>query len=759
MNQQITVLKRSGIKENIDLDKIHRVITWAAEGLDNVSVSQVELRSHIQFYDGIKTEDIHETIIKAAADLISEETPDYQYLAARLAVFHLRKKAYGRFEPPTLLDHVNKMVEMGKYDKHLLEDYTAEELNILDSYIDHWRDMNFSYAAVKQLEGKYLVQNRVTGEIYESAQFLYIMVAACLFANYPKETRLDYIRRFYDAVSLFKISLPTPIMSGVRTPTRQFSSCVLIECDDSLDSINATASAIVRYVSQRAGIGINAGRIRALGSPIRGGEAFHTGCIPFYKYFQTAVKCCSQGGVRGGAATLFYPIWHREVESLLVLKNNRGVEENRVRHMDYGVQINKLMYTRLIKGENISLFSPSDVPGLYDAFFADQAEFERLYVKYENDPSIQRETRKAVELFSLMMQERASTGRIYIQNVDHCNTHSPFDPQVAPIRQSNLCLEIALPTKPLTNVEDDQGEIALCTLSAFNLGAIKELDELEELADLTIRALDSLLDYQDYPLPAARKATMNRRTLGVGVINFAYYLAKNGVRYSDGSANGLTHRTFEAIQYYLLKASVGLAKERGACPAFNETNYAKGLLPIDTYKRDLDAICDEPLHYDWDALRAEIIEHGLRNSTLSALMPSETSSQISNATNGIEPPRGFVSIKASKDGILKQVVPEYDKYKDNYELLWNIESNDGYLQLVGLMQKFVDQAISANTNYDPSKQPGGKVPMKLLLKDLLSAYKLGVKTLYYHNTRDGADDAQKDLAVQDDDCAGGACKI
>ncbi|WP_325893278.1 class 1a ribonucleoside-diphosphate reductase subunit alpha [Grimontia sp. NTOU-MAR1] len=759
MNQQITVQKRSGVKENIDLDKIHRVITWAAEGLDNVSVSQVELRSHIQFYDGIKTEDIHETIIKAAADLISEETPDYQYLAARLAVFHLRKKAYGQFEPPTLFDHVNKMVDMGKYDKHLLEDYTAEELNILDTYIDHWRDMNFSYAAVKQLEGKYLVQNRVTGEIYESAQFLYIMVAACLFANYPKETRLDYIRRFYDAVSLFKISLPTPIMSGVRTPTRQFSSCVLIECDDSLDSINATASAIVRYVSQRAGIGINAGRIRALGSPIRGGEAFHTGCIPFYKYFQTAVKCCSQGGVRGGAATLFYPMWHREVESLLVLKNNRGVEENRVRHMDYGVQINKLMYTRLIKGESISLFSPSDVPGLYDAFFADQEEFERLYVQYENDPSIKRETRKAVELFSLMMQERASTGRIYIQNVDHCNTHSPFDPQVAPIRQSNLCLEIALPTKPLTNVEDDQGEIALCTLSAFNLGAIKELDELEELADLTIRALDSLLDYQDYPLPAARKATMNRRTLGVGVINFAYYLAKNGVRYSDGSANGLTHRTFEAIQYYLLKASVGLAKEQGACPSFNETNYAKGLLPIDTYKRDLDAICDEPLRFDWDALRAEIMEHGLRNSTLSALMPSETSSQISNATNGIEPPRGFVSIKASKDGILKQVVPEYEKYKDNYELLWNIESNDGYLQLVGLMQKFVDQAISANTNYDPSKQAGGKVPMKLLLKDLLSAYKLGVKTLYYHNTRDGADDAQKDLAAQDDDCAGGACKI
>ncbi|MDO6706577.1 class 1a ribonucleoside-diphosphate reductase subunit alpha [Photobacterium sp. 1_MG-2023] len=755
MNQQLTVTKRDGRKERIDLDKIHRVITWAAEGLENVSVSQVELKSHIQFYDGIQTEDIHETIIKAAADLISEESPDYQYLAARLAIFHLRKKAYGQFEPPTLLNHVKTMVDKGKYDKHLLEDYSPEEFAVMDNFIDHWRDMNFSYAAVKQLEGKYLVQNRVSGEIYESAQFLYVMIAACLFSKYPAETRLDYIKRFYDAVSTFKVSLPTPIMSGVRTPTRQFSSCVLIECDDSLDSINATASAIVRYVSQRAGIGINAGRIRALGSEIRGGEAFHTGCIPFYKYFQTAVKCCSQGGVRGGAATLFYPIWHREVESLLVLKNNRGVEENRVRHMDYGVQINKLMYTRLIKGENISLFSPSDVPGLYDAFFADQDEFERLYVKYEQDESIKKQTVKAIDLFSLLMQERASTGRIYIQNVDHCNTHSPFDPSVAPIRQSNLCLEIALPTKPLNNVEDESGEIALCTLSAFNLGAIEHLDELEELAELTVRALDALLDYQDYPLPAARRATMNRRTLGVGVINFAYYLAKHGVRYSDGSANNLTHQAFEAIQYYLLKASVGLAKERGACPAFNETTYSQGVLPIDTYKKDLDKICTQELRYDWEALRGEIVEHGLRNSTLSALMPSETSSQISNATNGIEPPRGFVSIKASKDGILKQVVPEYNKYKDNYELLWNIGSNDGYLQLVGIMQKFVDQAISANTNYDPSIQPGGKVPMKLLLKDLLTAYKLGVKTLYYHNTRDGASDAQGDVAA--DDCT--SCKI
>lgn len=761
MNQSLLVTKRDGRTERINLDKIHRVLDWAAEGLNNVSVSQVELRSHIQFYDGIKTSDIHETIIKAAADLISRDAPDYQYLAARLAIFHLRKKAFGQFEPPALYHHVVKMVELGKYDNHLLEDYTEEEFKQMDSFIVHDRDMTFSYAAVKQLEGKYLVQNRVTGEIYESAQFLYILVAACLFSNYPRETRLDYVKRFYDAVSTFKISLPTPIMSGVRTPTRQFSSCVLIECGDSLDSINATSSAIVKYVSQRAGIGINAGRIRALGSPIRGGEAFHTGCIPFYKHFQTAVKSCSQGGVRGGAATLFYPMWHLEVESLLVLKNNRGVEGNRVRHMDYGVQINKLMYTRLLKGGDITLFSPSDVPGLYDAFFADQDEFERLYVKYEHDDSIRKQRVKAVELFSLMMQERASTGRIYIQNVDHCNTHSPFDPVVAPVRQSNLCLEIALPTKPLNDVNDENGEIALCTLSAFNLGAIKTLDELEELAILAVRALDALLDYQDYPIPAAKRGAMGRRTLGIGVINFAYWLAKNGKRYSDGSANNLTHKTFEAIQYYLLKASNELAKEQGACPWFNETTYAKGILPIDTYKKDLDAIVNEPLHYDWQQLRESIKTHGLRNSTLSALMPSETSSQISNATNGIEPPRGYVSIKASKDGILRQVVPDYEHLKDAYELLWEMPNNDGYLQLVGIMQKFIDQSISANTNYDPSRFPSGKVPMQQLLKDLLTAYKFGVKTLYYQNTRDGAEDAQDDLApsIQDDDCESGACKI
>lgn len=758
--EDILVQKRDGRLEKIDLDKIHRVIEWAAEGLDNVSVSQVEISSHIQFYDKITTKSIHETIIKSAADLISAATPDYQYLAARLAIFHLRKIAFGQFEPPHLFDHVTKLTQEGRYDAHILQDFSKEEFDILNDYIDHNRDLSFAYAAVKQMEGKYLVQDRVTKQVFESPQFLYMLVGMCLFASYDKQydkaARLDYIKRFYDTTSTFKISLPTPIMSGVRTPSRQFSSCVLIECDDSLDSINATTSAIVRYVSQRAGIGVNAGRIRALGSPIRGGEAQHTGCIPFYKLFQTAVKCCSQGGVRGGAATLFYPIWHLEVENLLVLKNNRGVEDNRVRHMDYGVQINKTIYTRLIKNQNVTLFSPSDVPGLYDAFFADQAEFERLYEQYEQDDSIRKRSVPAQELFSLMMQERASTGRIYVQNVDHCNTHSPFDPSVAPIRQSNLCMEIALPTQPLDNINDENGEIALCTLSGINLGEINQLEDIKEPAELIVRALDALLDYQDYPVIAAKNGSMKRRTLGIGVINYAYYLAKNGTKYSDPTALGLTHRTFEALQYYLLVASNKLAKEQGACPAFGDTTYSQGILPIDTYKADIDAICNEPLQLDWEALRHDIKTHGLRNSTLTALMPSETSSQIANATNGIEPPRGLVSVKASKDGILKQVVPEIDKLKDQYELLWQMPNNKGYLSLVAIMQKFIDQSISANTNYDPTKFEDSRVPMKVMIQDLLMAYKLGVKTLYYHNTRDGANDAQDDL---ENGCAGGACTL
>ena len=759
IDQDIQVIKRDGTRESIDLEKIHRVVHWASQDLENISVSQVEINSQIAFFDGIKTEDIHETIIKSAADLISTEVPDYQYLAARLAIFHLRKKAFKSFTPPSLIHHVINLTDLGIYDKDILKKYNKTEFKELDNYIDHWRDMNFSYAAVKQLEGKYLVQNRVTGEIFESPQFLYMLAGMCLFQDYKGKARLDIVKRFYDATSTFKISLPTPIMAGVRTPTRQFSSCVLIETDDDLDSISASSGAIVKYVSQRAGIGINAGRIRALGSPIRGGEATHTGCIPFFKHFHTAVKSCSQGGVRGGAATLFYPLWHLEVEGLLVLKNNTGTDENRIRHLDYGVQFNGLMYQRFLADGDITLFSPNDVPGLYDAFFADQIKFKKLYEKYEKDKTIRKEKIKARDLFSKFMKERANTGRIYLQNVDHCNTHGAFDANLAPIRQSNLCMEITLPTKPLFSVQDENGEVALCTLSAVNLGALGSLDELEDITEIIVRSLDSLLDYQDYPIKAAELASKNRRTLGIGVTNLAYYLAKNNAKYSDGSGNELIHKTFEALQFYSLKASNKLANDFGACPLFSETQYAKGILPVDSYKKDIDKFCGTKLDLDWDSLRKDIKATGLRNSTLTALMPCESSSQISNSTNGIEPPRGFVSIKQSKDGILKQVVPEYEKFHKKYELLWDIKDNEGYLQLCAIMQKFVDQSISTNTHYDPSQFEGGKVPMKLFLMDLLKAYKYGIKTLYYHTTRDGASDDQNNNKSTDDDCEDGVCKL
>jgi ribonucleoside-diphosphate reductase alpha chain len=764
--QSIQVVKRDGRKEPFTWEKIDRVIEWAGEGLD-VSTSQVGVNVRLHVFDGVTTQDLHRAVVKAMADLISADEPDYQYMAARAAMFGIRKEVYGQFEPMYFPLFVKSMVAKGLYDEAILNDYDEYELSVMAEAIDHSRDLSYAYAAVKQLEGKYLVQNRVTGEIYETPQMANMMISACLFSRYPQDVRMDYVLKFYEYLSTFKISLPTPIMAGMRTPTRQFSSCVLISAGDSLDSINAASAAIVKYVSQRAGIGLNVGDIRALGSEIRGGEANHTGLIPFIKLMQAAVKSCSQGGVRGGAATVFYPAWHYEVMDLLVLKNNRGTEANRVRHMDYAVQLNGFLYQRLLSNGKISCFSPHEVPGLLDAFFADQKEFARLYEIYEADSSIRRQTYTAAELFGVIASERASTGRIYIQNVDHCNTHSPFRPEVAPVRQSNLCLEIALPTKPMEFVNDGSGEIALCTLAAFNLGELTP-SEFPIAADLLVRGLNELLDYQDYPVLAAKQGSDYRRTLGVGVINYAYWLAKQGLKYSDGSANEPTHRLFEQMQYHLMKASVELAKEKGACPGFHETTYSQGILPIDTYKKDVDSIVSSKLYCDWDGLRADIMKYGMRNSTLSALMPSETSSQISNSTNGIEPPRGLVSVKQSKDGVLRQVVPEVARLRDAYQTLWMLPDNKGYIELVAIMQKFVDQTISANTNYDPSKFPNNKVPAKQVLKDLITGYKLGVKTWYYHNTRDGSDDKSFEdkalppleaVIVEDDGCESGACKI
>ena len=730
------VQKRDGRLEDLNIDKLHKVVMYACEDITGVSASQVEIHSQIQFFDNIVTENIQETLIKSAADLISEETPNYQYVAGRLINYHLRKQVYGTFTPPCLCDIVQDNIDAGFYDPEFVELYTKEEINELQSFIDHGRDEYLTYAAMEQFRGKYLVQNRATGEIFETPQVAYMMIAATLFSKYPKETRLGYVKRYYDAISRFKISLPTPVMAGVRTPQRQFSSCVLIETDDSLDSINATASSIVKYVSQKAGIGIGAGSIRAIGSKIRSGDATHTGVIPFYKLFQSAVKSCSQGGVRGGAATLYYPIWHLEIEDMLVLKNNKGTEDNRVRHMDYGVQFNKLMYERLIEGGNITLFSPHEVPEVYNAFFNDQDKFKELYEQAERKTSIRKKTIPAVELFSSFVQERKDTGRLYLMNVDHANTHGSFLEDIAPIKQSNLCCEINLPTKPLKDINDPDGEISLCTLSAVNWGAIRSLEQLENVCDLAVRALDELLDYQEYPIDAARRSTMNRRPLGVGIINFAYWMAKNGSTYQEPDLEMVDTWT-EAWSYYLIKASNDLAKEKGACPLSHETKYGQGITPNQTYKKDVDELIKHQERADWKTLRADLKEHGIRNSTLMALMPAETSAQISNSTNGIEPPRSYVSIKQSKHGVLKQVVPGFPRLKNKYDLLWDQKSPEGYLKIMAVLQKYIDQGISVNTSYNPEHYEEEKVPMSLLLQHLIMFYKYGGKQLYYNNTHDG----------------------
>jgi len=733
----IQVTKREGHREDLNLEKLHKVVFWATQGITGVSASEVEIKSHIQFYNGIKTSDIQETLIKSAADLISEETPNYQYVAGRLINYHLRKQVYNSYTPCALLELVTRNVESGFYDKGLLAAYTTDEWNTLDSYIKHERDENFTYVAMEQWRGKYLVQNRVTGDIFETPQMAYMLIAATLFQTYPTETRLRWVKDYYDATSMGDISLPTPVMAGVRTPQKQFSSCVLIETDDSLDSINATASSIVKYVSQKAGIGIGAGRIRALGSPIRSGDAYHTGVVPFYKLFQSATRSCSQGGVRNGAATLYYPIWHLEIEDLLVLKNNKGTEDNRVRHMDYGVQFNKLMYERLITGGDITCFSPHDVPEMYDAFFNNQERFKELYERAERNTKIRKKTIRAVELFGKFMQERKDTGRIYLQNVDHANTHSPFKEEIAPIKMSNLCGEIDLPTVPLSDVNDELGRIALCTLSAINWGNVKSPADFEKPCTLAVRGLDALLSYQNYPIKAAELATKEFRPLGVGIINLAYFLAKNDTSYSDPAALALVDEYAEAWSYYLIKASADLAKEQGPCTRWQDLKYADGRLPIDTRKKEVDELVEHEERMPWRALREQILSNGIRNATLMAIMPAETSAQISNATNGIEPPRSYVSIKQSKHGVLKQVVPEYRRLKNKYELLWDQRSPEGYLNICAILQKYIDQGISTNTSYNPKFYDDEKIPMSEMLGHVLTFYKYGGKQLYYYNTNDG----------------------
>jgi len=733
MSNGTKVVKRNGTIEPLDLDKMHLMVEEACRGLAGVSASQVEMTSGIQFYDGISTEEIQEILIRSASDLINLDHPNYQFVAARLLLFSVRKQLYGKMKDlPTLEHHIYQCVNHQVYDNGIFDKYSKEEIQRSDSYIDHDRDYLFTYAGLRQIVDKYLVQDRSGGGVYETPQFMYMMIALTIFAEYPKETRMSYVRRYYDAISKHKINIPTPIMAGVRTPLRQFASCVLVDIDDTLDSIFSSDMAIGRYVSQRAGIGINAGRIRGINSKIRGGEVQHTGVVPFLKKFEATVRCCTQNGIRGGSATVHFPIWHQEIEDILVLKNNKGTEDNRVRKLDYSIQLSKIFYERFIQDGQITLFSPHDVPGLYDSFGTDK--FDDLYVQYENNSSIPSKTVKAQELILSLLKERAETGRIYIMNIDHCNSHSSYKDQIT---MSNLCQEITEPTTPIQHIDDDgPQEIATCILSAINVGKVKSDEELEELCNLSVRALEEIIDYQNYPVKAAENFTKRRRSLGIGYIGLAHYLAKLGFNYDSQGAWDAVHGLSESFQYYLLKASNQLAKEKGHCEYFGRTKYADGILPIDTYKKDVDQVSSVGLQHDWDSLRTSILEHGLRHSTLSAQMPSESSSVVSNATNGIEPPRGYLSIKKSKKGPLKQIVPQYQTLKNNYTLLWNMPSNRGYIHIVAVMQKFFDQAISGNWSYNPENYADNEVPVSVMAQDMLTCFKLGHKTAYYQNTYD-----------------------
>jgi ribonucleoside-diphosphate reductase alpha chain len=732
MSNGTKVVKRDGNIESLDLNKLHVMVEESCKDLAGVSSSQVEMQSGIQFYDGITTAEIQEILIRSASDLIDLDHPNYQYVAARLLLFSLRKQLFGGMHDcPKVLDHIKKCVDLGVYDAEILDLYSDEEFEKLESFIDHQRDYLFTYAGLRQVVDKYLVQDRSTGKVYETPQFMYLLIAATIFAKYPKETRMDYVRRYYDAISRHKINIPTPVMAGVRTPLRQFASCVLVDSDDTLDSIFSSDMAIGKYVAQRAGIGINVGRIRGINSKIRNGEVQHTGLIPFLKKFESTVRCCTQNGIRGGSATVYVQIWHQEIEDILVLKNNKGSEDNRVRKLDYGIQISKLFYERFIQSKEITLFSPHDVPDLYDAFGTDR--FDELYVSYEQNESIPKKVVNAQELFLDLLKERAETGRIYIMNIDHCNSHSSF---IDKVNMSNLCAEITLPTNPIQHIDDEGGEIATCILSAINIGKIKHLDDMKELCDLSVRALDEIIDYQKYPVKAAENFTKNRRSLGIGYIGLAHYLAKHGEHYEDPRAWKLIHDLTEAFQYYLIKASVRLAREKGPCEYYHKTKYSQGILPIDTYKKEVDEIVPNNLQYDWESLREKIKKYGMRNSTLSAQMPSESSSVTSNATNGIEPPRGYLSVKQSKKGPLKQIVPQYSTLKNNYTLLWDMPGNSGYINIVAVMQKFFDQAISANWSYNPEHYPDNEVPISVMAQDMLTCFKYGHKTAYYQNTYD-----------------------
>ncbi|MGL1935305.1 MAG: ribonucleoside-diphosphate reductase subunit alpha [Fibrobacterales bacterium] len=750
MTKEIYITKRNGEKEKLNFEKIHKVLFWATGGLKNVSVSDIEMNAHLHLYDGITTSEIHMVLVKSASEMISERFPDYQYVASRLHIFYLRKEIFGEArDMPTIDEVIKTNIKKGVYDPEIINMYTSDELEILNDFIKHDRDFDFAYAGFRQLVDKYLLQNRTTGEIHETPQYMYMMISMILFSKYEGTRRLQFIRKFYNAISSFKINLPTPIMCGVRTPLRQYSSCTLIDVGDSMQSIMNSNTAVGYYTAQRAGIGLNFGRIRAQGAQIRSGEVVHTGVVPFLKMFEATTKSCTQNGVRGGSSTVHFPFWHLEIEDIIVLKNNKGTEDNRVRKMDYSIQFCRLFYKRVKEDGHLTLFSPHDVPDLYAAMFSGNNDaFEALYEKYEKSRGKRKKKISARKLFEDICKERVETGRIYIMNTDNSNAHSSF---TDPIFQSNLCQEITLPTSPINNIDCDDGEIALCVLSAVNFGKTR-LNELPVICDLIVRALDYIVDYQDYPVAAASKMK-DRRSIGIGITNLAYYFAKNRVKYGSKESLELLDEYMEHMQYYCIKASVDLAKEFGPCKEVKRTKYGHGILPIDTYNKNVDSLHSRKLALDWEALRVDLKEHGIRNSALTAVMPAESSAVVSNATNGIEPPRSLMSIKKSKKGTLKQCVPDVNKIGQHYMTAWEMPSNDGYIEVCGVIQKYIDQAVSANHYYNPMYYDEGNIPLSVVMHDIMYHYSLGGKTLYYANTYDGKTDEV------DAGCAGGACSV
>jgi ribonucleoside-diphosphate reductase alpha chain len=734
----IQVVKRSGQRVPLDISKIQRQVAFSCHGIDGVSPSMIEIKAQLEFHDGMTTNTIDELLLKAMVDLIDEsENPEinhtnYQYVAGRQRLSMLRKEVYGDYEPPKLFSIVKKNVELGMYTSELLEWYTEDEWNIIDLFIDHARDEQYTFAAIAQLAEKYLVQNRATNTIYETPQVRYAVAAATAFHAEPKDSRLKWVKEYYECARDGHFTLATPVLAGLGTTTKQFSSCVLISTDDTLDSIFASGEMMAKYASKRAGIGLEIGRIRPLGAPIRNGEIKHTGMIPFLKKWFADLRSCSQGGIRNASCTVTYPIWHAQFEDLIVLKNNQGTEENRVRQMDYSVVVNKMFWNRYKHNENITFFDPNEVPDLHRAFYRNSDEFEKLYLQYEQDKTKKKKVLPAAEVFKNgILKERTDTGRIYFVNIDNVINQGPFDTTLDPIYQSNLCQEILLPTRPFQRIEDPEGRIALCTLGSINWGAFRNPQDMRKACRVLVRSLSNLLNYQDFLSIQSKLANTDFEPLGVGITNLAYWHAKRSFKYGDAEALAEVKRWMEHQAYYLTETSVELAQERGPCGRSQYTYYGKGVFPWERRNPGVNELTDFTPSLDWEPLRARMKQYGIRNATLMAVAPVESSSVVLNSTNGIEMPMELISVKESKAGSFVQVVPEYRRLKNRYQMMWDQTDCVDYLKTAAVLAAYIDQSLSTNTFYNPAHFANGKVPATLIAKNLMLAYKWGIKTIYY----------------------------